>query len=253
MNYDINKNIVADTQVVVLMGGLGTRLGLKNCPKAMADVRGLPFFEYQLKLLCRWGFCKFLFLVGYQADCIEDYFKDGFKWQIDIQYSYDGLEQLGTGGALKNAEGKLEENFLLIYGDSFMDIDYQETVYRYYIEKADGKFGIMTILRNENQYDRSNVAYREGKLLLYDKVNIDDRMQYIDYGVSMLSKSILDGVEENKKFDLSELVTVLSKKGKLSAQMVTKRFYEIGNPSSMEEFSIYAKKRFYEKTGAFFF
>ena len=89
--------------------------------------------------------------------------------------------------------------------------------------------------------------------MLYDKVNIDDRMQYIDYGVSMLSKSILDGVEENKKFDLSELVTVLSKKGKLSAQMVTKRFYEIGNPSSMEEFSIYAKKRFYEKTGAFFF
>lgn len=244
---------MADTQVVVLMGGLGTRLGLKDRPKAMADIQGLPFFEYQLRLLRRWGFFKFLFLVGYQADCIEDYFGNGSKWQVDIRYSYDGPEQLGTGGALKNAEEKLEEEFLLLYGDSFMDIDYQETVYRYYMERSAGKSGIMTILRNEDRYDKSNVVYQEGKLLLYDKVNTNDRMQFIDYGVSMLSRSILTGVEKNRKFDLAELLTGLSKEGRLAAQVVTKRFYEIGNPSSMQEFCAYARKRFYEKTGAVFF
>lgn len=244
---------MADTQVVVLMGGLGTRLGLKNRPKAMADIQGLPFFEYQLKLLRRWNFRKFLFLVGYQADCIEDYYGDGSKWQIDIQYSYDGPQQLGTGGALKNAEEKLEDNFLLIYGDSFMDIDYQEIVYRYYMEKAAGKSGLMTILRNEDQFDKSNVVYHEGKLLLYDKININDRMQYIDYGVSMLSRTLLADVEENKKFDLAVLLTDLSKNDKLAAQVVAKRFYEIGNPSSMREFNLYAKKRFFEKTRAVFF
>ena len=187
-----------DTQVVVLMGGLGTRLGLADRPKTMADIDGHPFFDYQFKLLRRWKFYKFLFLVGYQADCIEDYYGDGSRWQVNIQYSYDGPNQLGTGGALKNAEGKLEENFLLIYGDSFMDIDYQETVYRYFMERAAGMSGIMTILRNENRYDSSNVEYREGKLLLYDKVHTNDRMQYIDYGVSMLSRSILADAEDRK-------------------------------------------------------
>lgn len=235
------------------MGGLGTRLGLKDRPKAMADIQGHPFFEYQLKLLRRWGFFKFLFLVGYQADCIEDYFGNGSKWQADIVYSYDGSEQLGTGGALKNAEEKLEENFLLIYGDSFMDIDYQEIVYRYYIEKSAGKFGVMAILRNDNQYDKSNVLYQEGKSLLYDKINISNRMRYIDYGVSMVTKSILKDVERNKKFDLAILLSDLSKEGKFAAQVVAKRFYEIGTPTSMQEFDNYARKRFYEKAGAVFF
>lgn len=252
MKYDINKDIVANTQVVVLMGGLGTRLGLKDRPKAMAEIQGCPFFEYQLKLLRRWGLCKFLFLVGYQADCIEDYFGNGSKWRVDIGYSYDGSEPLGTGGALKNAEEKLEDNFLLIYGDSFMDIDYQEIVYRYYIEKATGKSGIMTILRNDDQYDKSNVLYEEGKPLLYDKINTDNRMRYIDYGVSMVTKSILKDVDKNKKFDLAILLSDLSKEGKFSAQVVTKRFYEIGTPASMREFDIYARSRFCEKAGAVF-
>ncbi len=242
-----------DTQVVVLMGGLGTRLGLADRPKTMADIDGHPFFDYQFKLLRRWKFYKFLFLVGYQADCIEDYYGDGSRWQVNIQYSYDGPNQLGTGGALKNAEGKLEENFLLIYGDSFMDIDYQETVYRYFMERAAGMSGIMTILRNENRYDSSNVEYREGKLLLYDKVHTNDRMQYIDYGVSMLSRSILADAERNRKFELAELVTALSKKGKLAAQVVSKRFYEIGNPTSLQEFCTYAQKRFRGKRPAIFF
>lgn len=248
----MNTDIVADTQVVVLMGGLGTRLGLKKVPKSMADINGQPFFDYQLRLLKRWRFRKFLFLVGYQADCIEEYYKDGVKWEIDIQYSYDGLQQLGTGGALKKAEEKLEKNFVLIYGDSFMDIDYQEVVYRYQIEKRSGKSGLMTILHNENQYDVSNVDYRNGELLCYDKQNISKEMHYIDYGVSMLSKDILIGVEKGRKFDLAELLGKMSKDGKLAAQVVPKRFYEIGNPNSMKEFCKYAHKRFLRKNKAIF-
>ena len=76
---DMNRDIVADTQVVVLMGGLGTRLGLKDTPKAMADINGYPFFDYQLKLLKRWRFHKFLFLVGYQAESIENYYGNGSR------------------------------------------------------------------------------------------------------------------------------------------------------------------------------
>ena len=183
----------------------------------MADVNGLPFFDYQLKLLKRWGFHKFLFLVGYQAECIEKYYQNGSKWQVDIQYSYDGPEQMGTGGALNKAAKKLEDDFLLIYGDSFMDIDYQEVVYRYRMERKSGKYGIMAILHNENKYDKSNVIFSDGRLYLYDKINTNDKMQYIDYGVSMVSKSIFSITSTETKFDVATLLSELSQKGLLSA------------------------------------
>lgn len=247
-----DMDLVADTQVVVLMGGLGTRLGLKNYPKAMADINGVPFFDYELKILKQWGFRKFLFLVGYQAECIENYYQDGTKWQINIQYSYDGPEQLGTGGAIKNAEGLLDNDFLLIYGDSFMDIDYRAVVYLYEIEKKKGKDGMMTVLHNENQYDKSNVIYENGQLVLYDKINTTQEMHYIDYGVSMLSKNAFSDVSLKTKIDLAEILRDLSYKGKLSALEVSKRFYEIGTSDSLQEFSRYAGQRFNKKTKAVF-
>lgn len=248
-----NIDIVADMQVVVLMGGLGTRLGLKNRPKAMAEIDGYPFFDYQLKLLKRWKFHKFLFLVGHHAECIENYYGNGAAWDVEIQYSYDGPTQRGTGGALKNAQTKLEDQFMLLYGDSFMDIDYQEIIYRYYIKRNMGSHGIMAIFENEDQYDKSNVVYEDGKLLLYDKVNIDDRMHYIDYGVLVLSKDILNRLEEGRSCDLAEVLNGLTEENKLSAQVVVKRFYEIGNPYSMKEFAVYVHKRFMEKKSAVFF
>lgn len=245
-------DIVADTQVVVLMGGLGSRLGLKDRPKAMADVNGAPFFDYQLKLLKRWKFHKFLFLVGHQSEYIESYYGDGSRWQVEIHYSHDGPTPQGTGGALKRAEEKLENDFLLIYGDSFMDIDYQETVYRYQLAKTEGKLGLMAILKNRDRFDKSNVIFQDGELILYDKANRRDDMQYIDYGVSMLSKSILDGRPRDGAFDLAELLTELSRGGRLAAQIVEKRFYEIGSPDSLQEFCSYANIRFGEKRKAVF-
>ena len=246
-------DVVADTQVVVLMGGLGTRLGLKDRPKAMADVNGVPFFDYQLRLLKRWRFHKFLFLVGYQARQIEAYYGDGSQRQVNIQYSYDGPVPQGTGGALKQAEEKLEDDFLLLYGDSFMDIDYQETVYRYRLAKAAGKSGLMTVLKNRNEFDKSNVIFQNGEILLYDKRNYQTEMQYIDYGVSMLSKSVLVDFNPGQRFDLADILTPLSQRNRLAAQIVTKRFYEIGTPTSLQEFREYSKARFDHKQKAVFF
>lgn len=246
------KDIVAETQVVVLMGGLGTRLGLRDCPKAMADIEGYPFFDYQLRLLRRWGFCKFLFLVGCYSERIENYYGNGSQWGIDIQYSHDGEVQKGTGGALKNAQSKLEEDFLLIYGDSFLDIDYRETVYRYSVEKNAGKFGLMAILQNRNQYDKSNVVFRNGQIILYDKVHYKDEMAFIDYGVLMFSRRIIEDIKDEGTFDLAQLLTELSKRGELAAQLVSKRFYEIGTPASLQEFREYASKRFFQINKAVF-
>ena len=244
----------ADTQVVVLMGGLGTRLGgiTKECPKSLVDVDGRPFFDYQLELLTAWGFKKFVFLIGYRADMIEEYFGDGSDRGISIRYSYDGEKLLGTGGAVRRAISLLEDDFLLIYGDSFMDIDYAETLYRYDAGKAAGARALMTVLCNNNRFDKSNVIMDGGKLVLYDKHNPKPEMDYIDYGVCMYERSLFEAFAEDEAFDIAVIQHELSVEGKLSPQIVTKRFYEIGSPSSLAEFTEYARKRFREDHPAVF-
>lgn len=237
---------LADMQVVVLMGGLGTRLKniTKDCPKSLVDVCGKPFFEYQLELLCAWGFKKFVFLLGYKADMIEEYFGDGKDRGISIKYCYDGEKLLGTGGAVRRAFDFLEDDFILMYGDSFMDIDYAECVYRYFDGKKHGARALMTVLCNNNRFDKSNVVMDGGRLVLYDKKNPTPEMDYIDYGVCVYEKSLFSAYEKDEAFDIAQIQHDLSVKGEMCAQIVTKRFYEIGNPDSLAEFSEYVNKRF---------
>ena len=236
----------ADVQVVVLMGGLGTRLKdyTKECPKSLVEVNGKPFFDYQLDLLTAWGFKKFVFLIGYRAGMIEDHYGDGSSRGISIRYSYDGEKLLGTGGAVRRAISLLEEDFLLIYGDSFMDIDYSETLYRYERGKAAGARALMSVLRNNDRFDKSNVVMDGNRIVLYDKHNPTPRMDHIDYGVCMYERSLFEDFAEDEAFDIAVILHDLSVAGKLTAQPVTKRFYEIGSPKALEEFSEYALHRF---------
>lgn len=245
---------LSDMQVVVLMGGLGTRLKeyTKECPKPLVEVSGKPFFDYMLELLTAWGFRKFLFLIGYRANMIEEYYGDGSKWGVTITYCYDGKELLGTGGAVKRASDFLEEDFMLMYGDSFMDIDYSQVIYRYFKGKESGNRALMTVLKNNNMFDKSNVIMDGKNLVLYDKHNPSPKMDYIDYGVSVYEKSLFDDFQEGEKFDIAVIQNRLSLDGKMTPMIVTKRFYEIGSPASLKEFTEYANHRFNEKHPALF-
>lgn len=242
-----------NVQIVVLMGGLGSRLGVTEVPKALIDVDGIPFFDYQLRVLKRWGFHKFLFLVGFQAECIEQYYGTGIQHGVQIEYSYDGDRQLGTGGAIVNAMEKLEDHFMIIYGDSFMDINYHEVTYRYFQSLSKHCQGLMTLFYNQNQFDRSNVWYQDQRIILYDKINTVPEMQYIDYGVSVLPKQVFTEYQGRETFDLAEVLTHLSKQGKLAPLIVKKRFYEIGRPEALNEFREYARQRFGQPHKAVFF
>ena len=265
-----------DIQVVVMMGGAGSRLGdiVASCPKPLLPVgEGLPafragkpgeedktsdlckqdqipFFEYELRLLIVAGFRRFLFCTGYLSNEIEDYFGDGEKFGVDITYQKDSQDEdgnavlLGTGGALRHAYPKLDEDFLLVYADSFMDIDYREAVYRYFEAKKEGAQSLMTLLHNGGRFDKSNVVYRDGRLKLYDKEQPTAEMDYIDYGVSMFTRSVLDDFADSEKFDLSVIQHRLSLEGRLHGLEVSRRFYEIGRPDPYREFISYAKERF---------
>ncbi len=251
---------MSDIQVVVMMGGLATRLkGLAaNCPKPLLPVNDRPFFDYELSLLKLAGFKKFLFCTGHMSEEIEAYYKDGTSRDITIAYSKEPEDEegntrlLGTGGAIRHAYGLLEEDFLLVYADSFMDINYKEVVYRYFEAKAFGALSLMTLLKNNGNYDTSNVVYKDGRIELYDKKHCVEEMEHIDYGVNMFSKEIFASREDGEVFDLGDLQHELSKEGKLAGLVVDRRFYEIGRPEPYREFTDYARARFDTKRKAAF-
>lgn len=232
---------LGDLQVAVLMGGFATRLGTiaQAVPKALLPVHGRPFFDYQLQLLRGFGFKKFLFLVGHHGEAIERYYGDGASRGISIRYSWDGSVPLGTGGALKKARPCLEPSFLLIYGDSFMRINYFRVVYEFLSGRAEGYKGLMTIFKNENRLDKSNVFYEEGTFF-YDKKTPSPSMRYIDYGVNVLSRDCMEEMEGEDAFDLADLLAEMSKKGELKPLEVPNRFYEIGTPEALARFQAYA-------------
>lgn len=245
-----------DVQVVVLMGGLGSRLGeiTSNQPKPLVPVAGKPFFEYQLKLLLGCGFRKFVFLVGYRSNMIEDYFGNGRRYgeNVSISYSYDGEKLLGTGGAVVRALPLLEDEFLLIYGDSFMDVDYMEVLYRYREGKRSGRGGLMTVLRNEGRFDASNVRMSGGDIVSYKKGIHSPEYNYIDYGIEVFQREIFTGLSMDAQIALSDIQERLVDERKMSVCVVHRRFYEIGSPASLEEYTRYATDRFYTQHRAVF-
>jgi len=236
------------------MGGLGTRLKeyTKQCPKSLVQVALRPFFDYELELLKKWGFRRFLFLIGYQADMISEYYGDGSKFGVEITYCMDGEKLLGTGGAVRRAMPYLDEDFLLIYGDSFMDINYEETVYRYFAGKETGHRAIMTVLHNGDRFDKSNVIVKDNEIVLYDKHNTTPEMDYIDYGACMYERSLFEDYPLDEAFDIAVIQNKLSLAGQLACHVVTKRFYEIGSPESLKEFTEYVTHRFHEAHPAVF-
>ena len=114
-------------QAVLLVGGLGTRLRpiTESVPKPMVEVEGKPFLEYKIESLKKYGIKKFILCVGYLGHLVEEYFGDGKRFGVDIAYSYERDELLGTAGAVKNAENLVSGDFIVSNGDTFLDIDFQ--------------------------------------------------------------------------------------------------------------------------------
>lgn len=223
-------------QVVILAWGLWTRLRpiTETIPKPMVEVDGRPYLEHQINMIKNYGFTQFLLLVGYLWNQIEEYFGNGEKFWISIEYNYE-KELLGTGGALKLAEEKLEEKFLLIYGDSYLDYDYHKLI----------KFGeewwyTLTLTAYDNQEDTNvlnNLEVRNGKVLQYKKWIKDSSLNLVEAGVLYVRKSILNELPKNTIISLEEGVfPALIEKGALWAYSVTTRFYDIGTFERLEVF-----------------
>lgn len=225
---------MANFPVAILAGGLATRLrpATEKIPKALLNVAGEPFLIHQLRLLHSQGFLKIVLCVGYLGEMIESAIGDGKRFGLDIDYSFDGPTLLGTGGALKRALPKLGEQFLVIYGDSYMPADYCGIVQAFI---QSGKAALMTIFENEGRWDASNVWFEAGHIQRYDKKLRTPEMRHIDYGIGILTRRVFAGFPENVPFDLADLYSRLVSENQMAAYEVNQRFYEIGSAEGLAE------------------
>jgi MurNAc alpha-1-phosphate uridylyltransferase len=227
-------------QCVILAGGLGTRMRplTDTCPKTLLPVFGRPFAYHQLHWLAAQGIDDVIYCIGHQGDRIRRYWESESKPVRSIRYVDEGEKLRGTGGALHLAyqQGVLDESFLVIYGDSFLPVEFAP-VWRAF--QASGMPALMTVLRNQGRWDRSNVIYEAGRLVLYDK-QTDPRMQHIDYGLSVFRRELFDRTPT--VFDLAMLFHDLSLQGELAALEVQERFYEIGSPQGLHDLEDYLRK-----------
>jgi len=218
----------------VLAGGLATRLRpvTESIPKALVDVAGRPFVEHQLEWLRGQGVERVVFCVAYRGEMIRDALGDGARWGFSLEYVLDGEHLRGTGGALRRALPALGEVFTVLYGDSYVRCDLRSLERAYH---AAGRSGMMTVFRNDDRWDRSNVLFAEGRVLRYDKVNRTPDMRHIDYGVGVLSAQALEAFPAEEPFDLAAVYQRLLAAEDLAAFEVFERFYEIGSPDGLEE------------------
>jgi NDP-sugar pyrophosphorylase family protein len=151
---------------------------------------------------------------------------------MKIQYSLDGEKLLGTGGALKKALPLLGKEFFVFYGDSFLPIDFLPVQEAFQIS---GKPALMTFLKNQGRWDRSNVQASGGRLIAYNKRQPTPAMEHIDYGLGILSERAFEGWEARASFDLADVYQALAQKGDLAGHEVVHRFYEIGSKEGLEE------------------
>ena len=222
--------------VVLLSGGLATRMRpyTEKIPKAMIDVIGQPFIHRQLALLHKQGVKQVFLCIGYLGEMIESYAGDGSRYDMQLIYSYDGDKLLGTGGAIKKIEGILPEVFFVLYGDSYLDISYIPIAEAFLRSDA---HGLMTVYKNHDLYDKSNVVFQNGQLLVYSKKNKSSDMQYIDYGLGILRKDVFRDFPAEAAFDLAEVYEKLAQERQLLGYEVFARFYEIGSPEGLKELS----------------
>lgn len=235
----------AKIQCVILAGGVATRMRplTQTIPKALIPIQKKPFIDHQLRLLQKCGVTDVVLSIGYKGEMIRDVVEDGSKWGINVQYVDEGKDLKGTGGALRLCldKGVLQDSFLVTYGDSFLPIDYSRVWYAFEAQKLPA---MMVVFRNSGRFDKSNVWFAEGKIHLYDKFNqhpeLQEKLQYIDYGLSAFRRELIEEViPSGSTYDLAELFYAMSRNGKLAGVEVNERFYEIGSPEGLEDFSQY--------------
>jgi NDP-sugar pyrophosphorylase family protein len=228
--------------VAILAGGLATRLRpiTETIPKALVPVAGRPFLARQLELLAAHDFRHIVLCVGHLGEQIEAAFGDGGDRGMKFEYSYDGERLIGTTGAIRKALPKLGDIFFVLYGDSYLEIDYRSVSAVF--EKC-GKPALMTVIENSRGREASNVVFENGNVVVYDKKNPTPEMRYIDYGLSIYRAEIFRE-PRHEISELSDFQNYLARQGLLAGHEVSQPYFEIGSHGGLKALESYLRGKF---------
>ena len=225
-------------QLVIIAGGKGTRLGDISLPKPMVNVGGKPLLEHQIELARRYGLKDILILVGYKSEQIIDYFGNGSKWEVNITYSVEE-KPLGTAGALKSVEHRINGRFMVFYGDTMMDINLLKLV------EYDGSFpsiGTLLCHPNDHPHDSDIVEINEDSnevVCFHSKPHNENlyKPNLVNAALYILSKDILSFIEPDEKCDFGKDIfpKVISAGGKLIAYNTAEYIKDMGTPDRLEK------------------
>jgi N-acetyl-alpha-D-muramate 1-phosphate uridylyltransferase len=234
-------------QAVVLAGGLATRMRPQTLtlPKSMLPVAGRPFVDWQLERLAECGVRDVVMCVAYLAEQIEAHVGDGGRYGVKVQWAHEGTTLLGTAGAIRATleQQRLDESFLVTYGDSYLPFDYAEPL-RILDSHADCD-GVLSAYRNEGRWDASNVVVAPGGewIARYEKGTGDRAFDHIDYGATALRRSVIAALPLGEPRGLDAIQHDLATVKRLRACVARDRFFEIGSPEGLAELDRHLRTR----------
>jgi len=202
----------------------------------MVEVAGIPFLEYILRHLSGQGLNRFLILLGYLGEQIKKYFGSGAPWGISIEYAMEP-KPLGTAGAIRNAFDRLDSEFLLLYGDSYLPINYPEVIREFYA----GPSKCLMVVYDNHLGDTdvaNNVALDpDGTVRRYQKGELEADLQYVEAGVLCLRRNVFENLPRFQQISLEqELYGRLIAERQIRAFVTKQRFFDIGTPARLEAF-----------------
>jgi NDP-sugar pyrophosphorylase family protein len=234
-------------QCVILAGGLGTRMwpDARLVPKTLLPVAGRSFADWQLGWLADAGVTSVVYCIGFLGDQIRAHVGDGSRWGLSVSYVDEGSDLRGTAGALALAaqQDVLDPRFLVLYGDSWLQID-PAAVMR--ASEESGRPALMTVFENLGSWDTSNVVYAGGSVLRYEKglAPVPPEMRWIDYGLSVFTRDLIEQrVPVGAPSDLAVLCSALARSGELAGFEARHRFHEIGSPAGLGELDLLLRAR----------
>jgi NDP-sugar pyrophosphorylase family protein len=222
-------------QAVILAGGRGERIRplTDTTPKSMIPIRGKPFIEHQLLSCLRNDISNFIICIGYQAEMIQDHFLAHPIPGANIQFSVES-EPLGTGGALRNAEKLIRDDFLLINGDTYSVLNYSDLV-RYF----HGYYNpvVMTAYDNHDHIAENNIQVNPNYLVTAYSRTSPVGMNRVDSGIlAVKKKDFFEAMPDKRSYSFEEEVyPILIKQQKIRAYPTSTRFYDIGTPDGLRE------------------
>ncbi len=237
-------------EVVILAGGLGTRLKplTLSTPKPMVSILGKPYLHYQLEYLKRQGIREALLLVGYLGEQIRDYFGSGNKVGMRLKYSEE-KELLGTAGAIKLAEGKIHEDFIVIYGDSFLPLDYGDFESAFNRSGTEGMIAVYEDPSGSTDVKKNVALSANGLVSHYEKGGASEALNYVEAGVMAFRRDVLRRIPPRGIVSIEkDIYPELIREGKLSGYITKTRFFDIGTRERVKELEAWLRNDYLKNT-----